>query len=88
MALVSLALLFLMEERLLNPMGLPLRSAADVVELLDWALVSRPTEEQMLQRVQRRHAQRARNGSNASARDRDRSKCKDRDAGKKSTAES
>ena len=86
MALVSLALLFLMEERLLNPMGLSLLSAADVVELLDWALVSRPTEEQMLQRVQRRHAQRARNGSNASARDRDRSTRKNKDVGKKSTA--
>ena len=86
MALVSLALLFLMKERLLNPMGLSLLSAADVVELLDWALVSRPTEEQMLQRVQRRHAQRARNGSNASARDRDRRTRKNKDVGKKSTA--
>jgi len=35
MALVSLALLFLMEERLLNPLEMPLLSAADVVELME-----------------------------------------------------
>lgn len=65
MALVSLALLFLMEERLLNPMEYPLLSAADVVEFLDWALATRPTEEEMFRRMERRHAQRAANGKNA-----------------------
>jgi len=70
MALVSLALLFLMEERLLNPMEYPLLSAADIVELLDWALAVRPTEEQMHQRIQRRHGQRSANGKSASARQR------------------
>lgn len=70
MALVSLALLFLMEERLLNPMEYALLSAADIVEMLNWALVKQPTEEQMHQRIQRRHAQWAANGARASARQR------------------
>ena len=70
MALVSLALLFLMEERLLSPMEYPLLSAAAVVELLDWALVGRPTEEEMFRRMERRHAQRAANGENAAKRQR------------------
>lgn len=73
MALVSLALLFLMEERLLNPLEMALLSAADVVELMEWALVKRPTEDEMLERVRRRHAKRALNGRNAAARQRKKS---------------
>ena len=76
MALVSLALLFLMEERLLNPLEMPLLSAADVVELMEWMLIKRPTEEEMIERVRRRHAKRALNGRNAAARQRKKSRAR------------
>lgn len=68
MAMVSLALLFLMEERLINPMEKPLLSARDIVELLNWAFTKDRTEQEMLDRLMRRHAQRQRNAINAQAR--------------------
>ena len=71
MALVSVALLFMMEERLLNPMEMPMLSAADIVEMMEWVLVQRPTEKELLERIRRRHTQRAKNKLGAVARDRE-----------------
>lgn len=70
MAMVCLATLFLMEERLLNPMGMPLLSTHDIVELLDWAFRKHRDAAEMIRHIAKRHDQRARNA--ASARDRKR----------------
>ncbi len=70
MAMVCLATLFLMEERMLNPMGMPLLSAHDIVELLDWAFRKHRSAAEMIQHIARRHDQRARNAANARARKR------------------
>ena len=70
MALVALALFLLMEERLTNPMEMPMLSARDIVEMIEWVLVKQPTEQELIERIERRHAKRAANGSKAVARDR------------------
>jgi len=61
MALVSLALLFMMEQRLLLADHAPLLSAADIVELLDWRLARPRTESELVASIEARHRQRERN---------------------------
>jgi SRSO17 transposase len=65
MALVSLAMLFILEERLLQRKTAPLLSAGDIVEILDWYLTKPRTEREILETVRRRHRQRERNALNA-----------------------
>ena len=65
MALVSPALLFMMEERLLLAQEAPLLSAGDIVELLDWRLARPRSEAQLIASIEARHLQRERNAVNA-----------------------
>jgi SRSO17 transposase len=59
-ALVCLAMLFVLKERLLAAEHTPLLSARDIVELLAYYLPRRnKTEEQILESMQLRHRQRA-----------------------------
>jgi SRSO17 transposase len=79
MAMVSLALLFMMEQRLLLGQHAPLLSAADIVELLDWRLARPRTEIQVVASIQTRHRQRERNAFNAQNRMREKiGRCKKR----------
>jgi SRSO17 transposase len=55
MALVSLAVLFQMEERLMNPTGIGNLTATDVTEMIEWVLITKPTEADLLARMKRRH---------------------------------
>jgi SRSO17 transposase len=68
MAMVCMATLFIMEERLANPLKMDLLSARDIVELLDWAFARHRTEQEMIDLINERHRQRARNAANAVAR--------------------
>jgi hypothetical protein len=70
MAMVCLATLFLMEERMFNPMGMPLLSAHDIVELLDWAFRKHRSASEMIEYIAKRHDQRARNAATARLRKR------------------
>ena len=70
MALVALALYLTMEERLANPMAMPMLSVADIIEMMEWVLVKRPTAAGLMERIKRRHTKRAANARNAMARDR------------------
>ncbi len=70
MAMVCLATLFLMEERLFNPMEMPLLSARDIVEMLDWAFRSPRSEDDMIRHIAARHERRARNAAGARVRKR------------------
>jgi SRSO17 transposase len=70
MAMVCLATLFLMEERLFNPMGMALLSAHDIVELLDWAFRKKRSAAEMIEHIHKRHDQRARNAATARVRKR------------------
>lgn len=72
MALVALALLFIMEERLLLGPTAPLISARDVVELLDWYIHGARTRKEVIEAFKRRQAKRERNALNAQKRDRKR----------------
>jgi len=59
MTMVMLAMLFILEERLLNKATTPLLSAADVVKLLDHFLPKRDiTEEEILRQMHIRHKKR------------------------------
>ena len=71
MAMVALALLFIMEQRMLLAESAPLLSAADIVELLDWHLARKPTLDQSIAAVEARHRQRQRNALNAQNRARE-----------------
>jgi SRSO17 transposase len=53
MALVALAVLFIMEERMSDELGLGQLTAADIVELMEWAVISKPTESELIARIQR-----------------------------------
>jgi hypothetical protein len=65
MALVCLALLFLLQERCLARLHTPLLSARDIVELLAIYLPRRPrNEREVLRQMQRRHAARQRDLEN------------------------
>lgn len=58
MALVALAVLFTMQERMSGETGIVALTAADVVELMEWALIRRPTEAELLARIESRHRKR------------------------------
>jgi hypothetical protein len=59
MALVSMALLFLLEERQLHKPRYPLLSCADVLRLLCYALPKRKvTDEEMMRQLEERHSKR------------------------------
>ena len=65
MALVCLALLFLLQERCRAKMQTPLLSARDIVELLTIYLPRRPRDEaEVLRQMQQRHAARQRDLDN------------------------
>ncbi len=55
MALVGLAMLFVMEERLLAEASDPLLSVRDVVELMSWYFMSHPNLDGVLEVMHRRH---------------------------------
>ncbi len=55
MAMVSLAGLFVMEERMLNRQTKPLRNTRDVVQILDWYFSTRPSVERMTNEIENRH---------------------------------
>ena len=65
MAMVALALLFIMEQRMLLAESAPLLSAADIVSLLDWHLARERTLDQSIAEVEKRHRQRERNTRHA-----------------------
>jgi hypothetical protein len=58
MALVALAVLFVMQERISGQTGITNLTHADVVELMEWALIKRPTEAQLVERIINRHRKR------------------------------
>jgi SRSO17 transposase len=60
MAMVALALFFIMEERMLLGASHPLISARDIVELLDWYVRGPRTEDQVLQAFENRQRRRER----------------------------
>lgn len=74
MALVALALFFMSEQRLLLAQEVPLLSAADIVELLDWHLSRKLSQEQLMAMIQHRHRKRQRNALNTRQRQRDQEK--------------
>ena len=59
MALVALAVLFQMEERLNDPGGIGNLTASDITEMIEWAIIRKPTEAELLERMERRHRARA-----------------------------
>lgn len=59
MALVGLAMLFVMEERLLAEANHPLLSVRDVVELMSWYFMSHPNLDGVMEVMDRRHRLRA-----------------------------
>ena len=65
MALVALAVLFQMQERMSEaPTAIPNLTAADIVELMEWALMKRPSEAELIARIERRHEKRERSARN------------------------
>jgi SRSO17 transposase len=60
MAMVGLAMLFMMEQRLLLAEAAPMLSVRDIVELLDWHLARPRTQEEALAAVAKRHELRER----------------------------
>ena len=72
MALVALAVLFQMEERLTDPGGITNLTATDITEMIEWVLIRKPGEAELLQRMERRH--RARQQSKSAAIKRQRKK--------------
>jgi len=70
MALVALAVCFQMEERLADPSGLANLTAYDITEMIEWVIIRKPSEAQILERIERRH--RAREQSKNAALERQR----------------
>jgi len=64
MALVALAVLFQMQERQSGTCGISELTTSDIVELMEWALIKRPSEGELIARIQRRHAKRRRSAEN------------------------
>jgi SRSO17 transposase len=60
MAMVALAGLFVMEERMLNHKALPLLSTRDVVQILDWYFRENPTLDSIIEQIENRHHRRRR----------------------------
>ena len=58
MALVALAVLFVMQERMSGALEIGELTAADVAELMEWALIKRPSEAELTARIEKRHRQR------------------------------
>ena len=58
MALVALAVLFQMQERMNDESCVPNLTSADIVELMEWALIKRPSEVELIARIEKRHAKR------------------------------
>ncbi len=58
MAMVALAGLFVMEERMFNRKEKPLLSTRDVVQILDWYFCTRPSIEAVMKEVENRHRRR------------------------------
>jgi hypothetical protein len=54
MAMISLARLFVMEERMFNRKEKPLLSTRDVVHILDWYFCPRPSIEAVMKEVENR----------------------------------
>ena len=67
MALVALAVLFEMQERMSEAAAIPNLTAADIVELMEWALMKRPSEAELIARIERRHEKRERSARNKRA---------------------
>lgn len=67
MALVALAVLFQMQERMSEAAGLTQLTTADIVELMEWALIKRPSEADLIARIERRHEKRQRSARNKRA---------------------
>ena len=72
MALVALAVCFQMEERLADPSGIANLTAYDITVMIEWVIIRKPSEAEVLERIQRRH--RAREQSKAAALERQRKK--------------
>jgi SRSO17 transposase len=58
MAMVALAGLFVMEERMLNRKEKPLLSTRDIVQILDWYFCTRPNIETVMREIENRHRRR------------------------------
>lgn len=67
MALVALAVLFQMQERMSGQSGITNLTNADVVELMEWALMKRPTEEELINRIMLRHLKREKSAASKRA---------------------
>ena len=72
MALVALAVFFQMEERMTDPSGIANLTAADITEMIEWVIIRKPSEAELLERIERRH--RAREQSKSAAIKRQRKK--------------
>ena len=58
MALVGLALLFLLDEKQSCRESMPLLSACDISEIIDWHFCTQPTREAVIDAIRRRHRRR------------------------------
>ena len=76
MALVALAVFFQMEERLTDPGGMANLTAADITEMIEWVIIRKPSEAELLARIERRHRARAQSKSAAIKRQRKKSRQK------------
>ena len=70
MALVALAVFFQMEERLTDPSGISNLTAADITEMIEWVIIRKPSEAELLERIEHRHRAREQNKSAAIKRQR------------------
>lgn len=60
MVMVAMAMVFVMEEKVLLERDAPMLSAHDVAEILDWHMREHPRVDEVIARVRKRHAHRAR----------------------------
>ena len=59
MALVGLGLLFLLEEKQSSSANMPMLSACDISEIIDWHFCTQPSHEAVIETILRRHQRRA-----------------------------
>jgi SRSO17 transposase len=59
MALVGMALLFLLDEKHSAAVEMPQLSACDISEIIDWHFCTQPSREAVIETIARRHARRA-----------------------------
>lgn len=76
MAMVGVALLFVLEQREQLAKTLPQLSAADITELLHWQFVTRPTREQLIERIASRHLRRSNSTASKYRVDRRKQRCR------------